>query len=54
MKALARFIPAAAVALTGNPAGNAVVACPRTPDGALTRAGSYRTGGLGGEGIAAA
>jgi 6-phosphogluconolactonase (cycloisomerase 2 family) len=35
-------------ALTDNTAGNAVVAYHRAPDGALTRAGTYATGGRGG------
>ena len=81
MKALARFIPAAAAALAAaafaapaasaatnsaaghdsgggpggvvfalndNTAGNAVAAYHRAPDGKLTQAGVYRTGGLGG------
>ena len=84
MKALTRFVPAAAVAiavaalaapaasaatqspagqsadshgaygggtvfaLTDNTAGNAVAAYSRAPNGTLTQAGSYRTGGRGG------
>ena len=79
MKALTRFVPAAAAAiavaalaapaasaatqsatshapygggavfaLTDNPAGNAVAAYHRAPNGTLTPAGTYRTGGLGG------
>ena len=35
-------------ALTDNTAGNAVAAYHRAPDGTLTPAGTYRTGGLGG------
>jgi 6-phosphogluconolactonase (cycloisomerase 2 family) len=35
-------------ALTDNAAGNAVAAYHRAPDGTLTSAGTYRTGGLGG------
>ena len=35
-------------ALTDNPAGNAVAAYHRAPNGTLTPAGTYRTGGLGG------
>jgi DNA-binding beta-propeller fold protein YncE len=31
-----------------DPAGNTIVAYDRAPDGSLTQAGSYRTGGLGG------
>ncbi len=38
----------AVFALTDNTAGNAVAAYHRAPDGALTAAGSYPTGGLGG------
>jgi 6-phosphogluconolactonase (cycloisomerase 2 family) len=38
----------AVFALTDNTAGNAVVAYRRAPDGTLTQAGSYPTGGLGG------
>jgi len=34
---------------TDNTAGNAVVAYRRSPSGALTAAGTYRTGGLGGQ-----
>jgi 6-phosphogluconolactonase (cycloisomerase 2 family) len=34
--------------LTDNPAGNAVAAYHRAPDGTLTLAGTYSTGGLGG------
>ena len=33
---------------TDDPAGNTIVAYDRAPDGHLTQAGSYRTGGLGG------
>jgi 6-phosphogluconolactonase (cycloisomerase 2 family) len=33
---------------TDDPAGNTVVAYDRNPDGTLTQAGTYRTGGLGG------
>jgi len=33
---------------TDDPAGNTIVAYDRAPDGSLTQAGSYRTGGLGG------
>jgi 6-phosphogluconolactonase (cycloisomerase 2 family) len=33
---------------TDNPAGNSVVAYDRNPDGTLTQAGTYATGGLGG------
>src|SRR3954449_4000056 len=33
---------------TDDPAGNTIVAYDRNPDGSLTQAGSYRTGGLGG------
>src|SRR3954447_21868446 len=33
---------------TDNPAGNDVVAYDRAPDGTLTQAGVYATGGLGG------
>ncbi len=38
----------AVFALTDNTAGNAVAAYHRAPDGTLTQAGSYATGGLGG------
>jgi 6-phosphogluconolactonase (cycloisomerase 2 family) len=38
----------AVFALTDNTAGNAVAAYYRAPDGALTAAGTYSTGGLGG------
>jgi 6-phosphogluconolactonase (cycloisomerase 2 family) len=38
----------AVFALTDNTAGNAVAAYHRAPDGTLTAAGSYATGGLGG------
>ena len=38
----------AVFALTDNPAGNAVAAYHRAPDGTLTPAGTYPTGGLGG------
>ncbi len=38
----------AVFALTDNTAGNAVIAYDRAPDGILTQAGSYPTGGLGG------
>ncbi len=38
----------AVFAMTDNPAGNAVVAYHRAPDGTLTPAGGYPTGGLGG------
>jgi 6-phosphogluconolactonase (cycloisomerase 2 family) len=38
----------AVFALTDNTAGNAVAAFRRAPDGTLTQAGSYATGGLGG------
>jgi 6-phosphogluconolactonase (cycloisomerase 2 family) len=38
----------AVFALTDNTAGNAVAAYHRAPDGTLTQAGSYPTGGLGG------
>src|SRR3954454_2537246 len=33
---------------TDDPAGNTIVAYDRAPDGSLSQAGSYRTGGLGG------
>src|SRR3954449_10233277 len=33
--------------LTNSPAGNAVAAFDRAPDGSLTPAGTYATGGLG-------
>jgi len=39
----------AVFALTDNPSANRVVAYDRAPDGALTQAGSYATGGLGGQ-----
>ena len=38
----------AVFALTDNTAGNAVIAYHRSPDGTLSQAGSYSTGGLGG------
>jgi 6-phosphogluconolactonase (cycloisomerase 2 family) len=38
----------AVFALTDNTAGNAVIAYRRSPDGTLSQAGSYSTGGLGG------
>lgn len=38
----------AVFALTDNTAGNAVIAYRRAPDGTLSQAGSYQTGGLGG------
>ncbi|HXB48102.1 MAG TPA: hypothetical protein VNW50_10105, partial [Streptosporangiaceae bacterium] len=34
---------------TDNTAGNGVVAYRRSPSGALTEAGTYQTGGLGGQ-----
>jgi DNA-binding beta-propeller fold protein YncE len=41
--------PAGAVFVQNdNPAGNTIVAYDRNPDGSLTQAGSYATGGLGG------
>jgi DNA-binding beta-propeller fold protein YncE len=47
-----RFVPGAVRAVfvqTDNLAGNQVVAYHRAPDGALSLAGTYATGGLGGQ-----